>query len=120
VPRRKIRDVLKRLGFEEVGRHFVHPQTSVLIEFPTGPLMVGGQRVEHVVERRTPAGTLRLLSSTDCVKDRLAAFFHWSDRQALEQAVLVAKAQKIDLADIRRWSKSEGNEAKFRLFRQRL
>jgi hypothetical protein len=61
-----------------------------------------------------------LLSPTDCVKDRLAAFFHWNDRQSLEQAVLVGKAQKIDMDDVGGWSKSEGNEEKFRVFEQRL
>lgn len=54
------------------------------------------------------------------VTDRLAAFFHWNDRQSLEQALLVARAQKVDMKDIRRWSKSERNEPKFRVFQKRL
>lgn len=120
VPRRKIREVLKRLGFAEKGRHFVHPDTKFFVEFPTGPLTVGDQRVERVAERKTPTGTLRLLWPTDCVKDRLAAYFHWNDRQSLEQALLVAQAQTIDLEDIRRWAKSERNEAKFRVFERRV
>lgn len=120
VPRRKVVDALKALGFEPKGRHFVHPETEFFVEFPTGPLMVGGQRVERVSERATPAGTLRLLTPTDCVKDRLAAFFHWNDRQSLEQALLVATAQGVDLDDVRRWSQSEGHEAEFRVFEQGL
>src|SRR5690349_12790250 len=116
VPRRKIREILAGLGFAERGRHFVHPDVRFIVEFPTGPLMAGDQRVERVVERRTPAGKLRLLSPTDCVKDRLAAFFHWNDRQSLEQAVLVAKAQRVNLAELQRWSMSERNESKFREF----
>jgi hypothetical protein len=48
VPRRKVRDVLRRLAFEEKGRHFVHPETAFFVEFPNGPLMVGDQRVESV------------------------------------------------------------------------
>jgi hypothetical protein len=120
VPRRKIRDALKLLGFREEGRYFVHPATKFFIEFPTGPLMVGGQRIEHVTERTTLCGDLRLLSPTDCVKDRLAAFFHWNDRQSLEQALMVAQAQHVDLEDVRRWSKSEGNDAKFGIFEQKL
>ncbi len=51
VSARKVRDVLKRLGFEPTGRHFAHPETTVFVEFPTGPLMIGGQRVERVSER---------------------------------------------------------------------
>jgi hypothetical protein len=120
VPARKIRDALKPLGFERKGRHFVHPRTEFFIEFPTGPLMVGDQRVEHVSERDTPAGKLRLLSPTDCVKDRLGALFHWNDRQALEQALLVANSQGVDLNDVRRWSLAEGHRAEFREFEQRL
>jgi hypothetical protein len=120
VPRRKLTQVLAALGFNPAGRHFVHADTPLFIEFPAGPLMVGNQRVERVSERDTPVGKVRLLSPTDCIKDRLAAFFHWNDRQALEQAVLVATAQGFNLSDVRRWSQSEGFEAKFGLFRQLL
>lgn len=82
--------------------------------------MIGHQRIENVAQRTTSTGVLRLLTPTDCVKDRLAAFFHWKDRQSLEQAILVAQAQEIDLEEVRRWSQSEGNDADFRLFEQRL
>lgn len=120
VPRRKVVETMGTLGFHPEGRHFIHPDCPYLIEFPTGPLMVGDERVQRVSMRRTRAGELRLLSPTDCVKDRLAAYFHWNDRQALEQAVLVAQAQVIDLDDIHRWSDGEGNMAKFEAFRKRL
>jgi hypothetical protein len=71
-------------------------------------LTVGDERVEKVAIRNTVTGRLRLLSPTDCVKDRLAAYFHWNDRQALKQAVLVAEAQPVNMADLRRWAKAEG------------
>ncbi len=120
IPRGKIRDALKTIGFKPKDRYFVHPDTNFFIEFPTGPLMVGDQRIERVSEQKTSVGTLRLLTPTDCVKDRLAAFFHWNDRQSLEQALLVARAQEINLADIRRWSQSENNDEKFREFENAL
>ena len=120
VPRRKIREVLKSLGFQEKRKDFVHPATKFFVEFPTGPLMVGNERIENTAERATPNGNLRLLTPTDCVKDRLAAFYYWKDKQSLEQAVMVAKAQAVDLDDIRRWSQSEGEEEKFRVFERRL
>jgi hypothetical protein len=82
--------------------------------------MVGDERVRRVTERNTPSGVLRLLSPTDCVKDRLAAFFHWNDRQALEQALLVAVTQKVDLKDVRRWAAGERNEEKYQSFLDRL
>lgn len=116
VPRREIRRVLVALGFTEDRRYFKHPETDFVIEFPSGPLAVGDSPVNEVAEREYATGLLRLLSPTDCVKDRLAAFFHWSDRQALEQAVLVAKAQAVNMKEIRRWAKSESAADKFGQF----
>ena len=43
--------------------------------------------------------------------------FHWNDRQAFEQAILVASAQKIDLREVERWSAAEGENDKFREFK---
>jgi hypothetical protein len=120
VPLRKIAEVMKELGFTPRGRHFVHPETKLFVEFPTGPLTVGEERIERVSERETSTGKLRLLSPTDCVKDRLAAFFHWNDRQCLDQALLVAASQKIDLADVRRWSHGEDQAEKFEEFARQL
>ena len=112
VPRRDIRAVLERLGFSEDRRYFIHPDTDFVVEFPSGPLAVGNEPVRAVSERATAAGVLRLLSPTDCVKDRLAAYFHWGDQQALQQALLVARKQRIDLGEVRRWSLAEGAASK--------
>jgi hypothetical protein len=56
------------------------------------------------------------LSPTDCVKDRLSAYYYWNDRQSLEQAILIAQENEVDVDDIRRWSIEEGNLAKFEDF----
>ncbi len=62
---------------------------------------------------------LKLLSPTDCIKDRLAAFYHWNDIQSLDQAILVAKGNKIDLKEIERWSINEGMIDKFKIFKSK-
>lgn len=120
VPRRQIKEALAKIGFGEKDRYFVHPETEFFVEFPTGPLTVGDERVNEVETRDTGAGRLRLLSPTDCIKDRLAAFFHWNDRMALEQALLVARTQPIDIADLRRWAKAEGKADKLATFEDAL
>lgn len=53
--------------------YFEHLDTEFGIEFPSGPLMAGEECIEKVAERKTAVGTLRLLTPTDSVKDRLAA-----------------------------------------------
>ncbi len=120
VPRRKVKDALATIGFKEKDRYFINPETDFYVEFPTGPLTVGDERVEEVEIRSTGGGNLRLLTPTDCVKDRLAAYFYWSDTMAFEQALLVARQQPIDLADLRRWARSEGEADKLATFEEAL
>jgi hemin uptake protein HemP len=120
VPHRQVIAAMKTLGFEPEGRLFIRHDTQIYVEFPTGPLMVGDERVNRAEILDTPAGQLRLLTPTDCVKDRLAAYFHWNDRQSLEQALLVARAQKIQMEDVRRWAKAEGSMDKFDIFQRRV
>jgi hypothetical protein len=114
VRRRIIREAMRELGFQEERRSFTHPDTAFLIEFPAGPLSIGEEPVKQLAEMRFDTGSLRLLSPTDCVKDRLAGYYHWQDLQSLEQAMMVALSHRVDLAEIERWSKLEGYAEKFK------
>ncbi len=67
-------------------------------------------------ELTTKFGNFVLLTPTDCVKDRLAAFFHWNDPQSLEQAFMVAQSQDIDMKEVKRWSLKEGHSDKYKVF----
>lgn len=118
--RSKIKAVMNELGFHEQGRYFIHPETTFFIEFPDGPLSVGEEPVKEISEFQLSTGTLRVLSPTDCVKDRLCAFYFWNDLQGLEQAILVAKSQQVDLKEIKRWSKAERKEKEFKTFTDKL
>ena len=105
---REIRNAMFVIGFMPENRHFKHPEVDWLVEFPSGPLAVGKEPVGTINEIEFATGVLRILSPTDCVKDRLAAYYHWSDLQSLEQAVLVAQSNNIDLNEVKRWSNEEG------------
>lgn len=102
VTRRILKAAMQEIGFSETrGRYFKHPGSPHLIEFPPGPLTVGEELVKEVIEKEFDTGTLRVISPTDCVKDRLAAYYYFEDRQALVQAVMVAMDNTIDLEDVR-------------------
>jgi len=118
--RRLIRKVMNGLGFTEKGRCFEHPETDLFVEFPKGPPAVGEEPVREILTRREATGVLKILSPTDCVKDRLTWFYHDQDRQCLEQAVLVAQANRIDLDEIERWSSVEGKSGEFKKIRDLL
>lgn len=118
--RNKIKAVMEKLGFQEQGRYFVSAETKFFLEFPDGPLSVGEEPVKEINEFDLSTGTLKIISSTDCVKDRLCAFYFWKDLQGLEQAVLVTKNQEVDLKEIKRWSKTEDKEQEFEVFKQKI
>ena len=120
VSRRKIRSAMKELGFQEEGRYFAHAETKLFIEFPAGPLAIGEEVIVNIAEKEVLTGMLRIISPTDCVKDRLAAYYHWNDQQCLVQAEYVARAQEVDLQEIERWSEREGMLAKFQNIKERL
>lgn len=83
--------VLAEIGFTEDNRYFKHPDTNSFVEFPTGPLAVGTESVNEPVEMEFETGRLSLLSPTDSIKDRLAAYYRWNDKQCLDQAIMIAE-----------------------------
>ncbi len=118
--RQRIREAMAELGFIEERRYFKHNDTDLFIEFPPGPPAVGEEPVKEVHERKEATGTLKMLSPTDCVKDRLVYLYHNNDYQSLDQAIMVAEKNKIDMKEVERWSKGEGMFEQFRQIRKKL
>ncbi|KAA0894188.1 hypothetical protein [Oryzomonas rubra] len=118
--RKKLAAALDMIGFKPKRRYFVHPDTPFFLEFPTGPLSIGSEPVREIAEMAFSTGTLRMLTPTDCIKDRLAHYFHWGDKQGLEQALMVAGACLIDLDELARWSRVEGMSDEFESIKDRF
>ncbi|MDX2421155.1 MAG: hypothetical protein QNK43_00630 [Amphritea sp.] len=121
-PNKKLKAVMSEIGFVPIGRYYEHPNSPFVVEFPAGPLSVGDEPIRKLSTLVTPLGTFTLITPEDCIKDRLAAYFHWNDRQALDQAVWVARDQvgKYCLDEIEKWSVREGEGDKFADFLVRL
>ncbi|HSM13054.1 MAG TPA: hypothetical protein VLA66_03235 [Thermoanaerobaculia bacterium] len=112
--------VMASLGFAREGDRYVHPESTIWVEFPRGPLGVGTDLAIHPVPLRSAGRTTLALSATDSCRDRLAAFYHWSDRQSLAAAVEIAHLNEVDLTRIRRWSQAEGHAARCEEFEREL
>ncbi len=115
-----IRAAMESLGFRLEAGRFAHPESDYFVEILPPPPSVGEEPIRKCVIRRRGRLRLEMLTPTDCVKDRLAAFYHWKDKPSLAQAVLVAAIQKPDLKDIARWSKAEDMDEPYRAFRRAL
>jgi hypothetical protein len=109
--------VMDKLGFTQNGRHFERPGCGIIVEFPPAPVSIGN---EMPIRKFNEIKTLTLLTPTDCVKDRLAAYYHWKDPQSLKQALMVAASQQVNMANIREWSVKEGSREKYMRFEELL
>ena len=116
----QVKDIMRTMGFTKPGRHYQHPDTQFLIEFPKGPLSFGGDGDIDTVAIETVVGLLNALSPTDCVKDRLSHYYFWEDQQGLLQARLVAANHEIDLEAIENWSRSIDKGEAFDRIRESL
>ena len=119
--RKKIKAVMETLGFkQDRSRLFIHPHSKYYVEFPGSSIAIGEEIITEFSDRVIGGNHLKLLTPTDCIKDRLAAFIHWKDKQGLEQAVLVAQDQPYNLERIRLFCVTEGSKDAFEQFHARL
>jgi hypothetical protein len=117
----EVEAALAELGFRPAGRVYVHPEVDMAVDVGNRWPVAVGQEILKPPPRRLVSGYhLRMLSATDCVKDRLASFYYWEDRQAFEQAILVCLAQRVNVREVGRWSRAEGKASAFAEFQREL
>lgn len=115
-PFRRLKNVMIEHGFVEENRYFRHPDSDYFVEFPSGPPSVGEDPILEYNVLETECGSLKLLTPTDCTKDRLSAFYFWNDQEALQQALLVAQRYLVNMTEIKSWSRRERKSEMFRVF----
>lgn len=122
--RSRLTAALAKIGFEPTrSRYFKHPDCAHLfLEFPRGPVEIGEQYPVIPAEIQWEGRTLRLLSPTDSVKDRLAGYIHWKSRANFDQALLMSRRQqgRVDLDAVRDWCEREGGTSAFDELMERL
>ena len=104
-------EALESLGYSLQGQHYEHASNPFLLEFPPGPLAIGDELITQWPTLRERGRVLHVILATDSCRDRLAAFYHFGDRSALEQALAIQRAQpdSVDLHLVREWSDREGH-----------
>jgi hypothetical protein len=105
--KREIAPIMKAAGFVNRGHHWEHPQTKLLIQFISPPIMIGRSYVARPDKVATRTGELPVISAFHSACDRLAWFLSDGDPQTLEQCADILATQKISLARVRRWLRDE-------------
>ncbi len=118
----KLEESMNEIGFNKHGRHYIHPECKhIFVEFPGGPPLGIGDDNSIIPDKVEVRGTIiKILSPTDCVKDRLASYIHYKAPEGLDQAVLVAKNQNVNLSKIKNWCKNEKADWAFAEFLKML
>ncbi len=117
---KKVKLLLKTLGFSEQRGYFRHKHCQWIVEFVSPPIAIGSQPVIVFHEKKVALGMIKMLRVEDSVKDRLASYFHWNDKQGLEQAISICEECDVDYEEIRNWSVKEGFIDKFQEFQNKL
>lgn len=117
---KKVKKALEELGFKEKQKYFKHEDCPWFVEFVSPPVAVGNEPIRDFNNVKTVLGIIKMLHPVDSVKDRLASFYHWNDKQGLEQAISICLEQEIDLGEIERWSINEKQEEKYQVFKKRV
>lgn len=118
--------VLAEMGFVKTPqRYYKHPECDHLyLEFPTGPIEIADSYDVEPAEVPVEDERIKILSPTDCVLDRLEQFFicefgkPHAERKLLEQAVMVAENQTIDLGKVKRFCEKSGMSEVFEEIRK--
>jgi hypothetical protein len=115
--------ILNQIGFNRNGtRNFYqHPECEhIFLEFLQPPVAIGDDY--GIIPNQITAGNhvLKILSPTDCIKDRLASYIHFKARECLDQAVLVANCQPFERNQVRNWCEKEGAPDAFAEFSRLL
>jgi len=122
--KKSIAAALATIGFKPKGstRYFAHKDSPWVLEFPTAPLAVGHEHIKRsqVAELVTTVGTIKLLSPTDCIKDRLLNYYEYQDEQCLEQAKDVARSHPVNWSSLKKWHAGEGYANRFHAFRRQI
>lgn len=109
--RKRLERALAEIGYlpSVMAGMYEHSRTAYTLDFPAGPLAVGGDYIRETTMLEKGNLRLRILTATDCVRDRLAGFYHWDDYTSLNAAVGVARAHRdrIDFDRLQEWSQRE-------------
>lgn len=107
----ELRDAMSKLGFQKKGRVFVNDSTEISVEFPSGPLSVGDELVAKTTIAKVAKGKIPILNVSDVIKDRLAAYTHWQDKQSLVQALAILLKHPTNRTALKTFCDREGGDS---------
>lgn len=108
---------LAKIGFERKNRYYIHPNSELYVEFPTGPIAIGHVKpVKPEGKLKVGNTIIKMLSPTQSVMDRLSSFFYFADRRSLIHAIWICERHPVNIAKVKAWAEKEKMPEKFEQF----
>lgn len=114
-PPKLIHKAMAELRFHKQGRVYVNATTNITVEFPSAPLSVGDELIKSTTHKRVANKNIPILKVEDVVKDRLAAFIHWQDRQSLIQATAILIKHYLNPTLFKKFCMREGTAEHYKM-----
>lgn len=109
----EVRMIMTNNHFKKCNGYYLHEDYAITIDFITGYLEIGYDcNLTPVIDSESG---LKILTPTDCIKDRLSSFLYQekgpeNERKGLNVARLIATKHTIDKNEVKNWCKGEGAE----------
>ena len=117
----ELADTMRAIGFNRTGLYTYEGRRCPLdVIFSPPPLAVGDDMVRGVDEIKVRGGAIKLLTPTDCTRQRLSMYYRWGDMDAFEEAVEMALAFDVDMDLIKKWSDWEWCSDRYEEFIEEL
>lgn len=117
-PAKRIHAAMAEIGFLKQGRVYVNATTPISVEFPPGPLSVGDELIKMTARKMVADKCIPILTVEDVVKDRLAAYIHWHDKQSLIQATTILLKHRLSPPAFQQFLEREGAKAEYQALEQ--
>lgn len=106
---RQLDIAMNKIGFKKKGMHYRNSACPDLyIQSVSGPLGIGDDLKIEPRKVKVDGRTIKILTPTDCIRDRLSAYIYDGVRGLFDQAVLVARHQPFEDKKVKKWLTLEG------------
>lgn len=106
---KEIKTALLAVGFTKNGTIYRHPTTSISLDFSSPPVDIGEGNDPEIDTLNYNGQVIKILSPTECIKDRLNKYVGFRDQTALLAALAVAKEAPYSLAKVEEFCKRNGS-----------
>ena len=116
---KEIKLALREIGFHATTRVFSRKGCSFTMDFSSPPVDIGEKNDPEIEEKKEGKNTIRILTPTECIKDRLHKAFYWKDELALQAALAVAQSQTFSLEKVKNFCEENKIVPAFEEFERR-